>query len=145
MLTTWFNNPANFGLFADALSIIGAIFAGFAWLQAKRNNWQNQKEQKRLNAPIKILLQERGGSRRIELPGPLRRHELTRSELLGYIGMIPRKDSSRFFTINYTSSAAFFETMDHIQMSDDTNPFIIYCTPQEMEQFDVLSPKQTND
>jgi len=51
---------------------------------------------------------------------------------------------ANFGLFAYTSSAAFFETMDHIQMSDNINPFIIYCTPQEMEQFDVLSPKQTN-
>ncbi len=136
-MVTWFNSVFHFGFIADVLSVIGTVFAGFGWWQATVNGRQMSREKERMSSPIEVFLQEKKTTRKIALPVLLRRYELTRSELLGCIGMIPRKDSSKFFVLKYLSSPSFFKELNRIQAADQEEQLIIYCTPEEIAQFDV--------
>ena len=136
-LVTLFNSVFHFGFIADVLSVIGTVFAGFGWWQAKINSKQMTKEKERMSSPIEVILEDKNSKRKIALPVLLRRYELTRSELLGCIGMIPRKDSSKFFVLKYLSSSSFFKELNRIQASDKEENLIIHCSIEEMEQFDV--------
>ncbi|MEI6639382.1 MAG: hypothetical protein WCL46_06670 [Chlorobium sp.] len=136
-VVTWSNSTLGFGFIADVLSVLGAVFAGFAWWQAKRNNNQMRKEKERMNRQVKVILRLAESQRQIILPVHLRRHELTRAELLGRIGMIPRKNKGNFFALSYCHSPSFFQELNRIQASDQEENLIIPCSLEEMEQFDV--------
>ena len=136
-VVTLFNGPLHFGFIADMLSVIGAFYAFFAWLQAKANNRQITREQERLNSRIKVILMENVSKRQIVLPVHLRRLELTRAELLGRIGMIPRKNKSEFFVLSFLNSSSFFQELNRIQASNQEEDLVIPCTSDEIEQFDV--------
>lgn len=100
-VVTWCNSTLRFSFFADVLSVLGAAFAFFAWLQAKVNGRQITREKERMNCQIKVILKVDEPLRQIVLPVHLRRYELTRAELLGRIGMIPRKNKGNFFALSY--------------------------------------------
>ena len=134
---TWCNSTLGFGFIADVLSVLGAVFAFFAWLQAKINSKQMTKEKERMNRQIKVILRLAESQRQIVLPVHLRRHELTRAELLGRIGMIPRKNKSEFFILSYLNSSSFFDELNRIQTSDKEENLVIPCSLGELEQFDV--------
>jgi hypothetical protein len=136
-IVTLFNGPLHFGFIADMLSVVGAFYAFFAWLQAKANNRQITREQERLNSRIKVILMENVSKRQIVLPVNLRRLELTRAELLGRIGMIPRKNKSEFFVLSFLNSSSFFQELNRIQSSNQEEDLVIPCTSDEIEQFDV--------
>jgi hypothetical protein len=136
-IVTLFNGTFHFGFFADVLSVIGAFYAFFAWLQAKANSKQITREQQRMNSRIKVILVENVSKRQIVLPVPPRRLELTRAELLGRIGMIPRKNKSEFFVLSYLNSSSFFQELNRIQASDQEEDLVIPCNSQEIDQFDV--------
>ncbi len=136
-IVTLFNGTFHFGFFADVLSVIGSVFAFFAWTQAKINSKQMTKEKERMNSRIKIILTENVSKRQILLPVHLRRLELTRAELLGRIGMIPRKNKSEFFVLSYLNSSSFFQELNRIQTSNQEENLVIPCSREEIEQFDV--------
>ena len=136
-LVTCFNGTYQFSFIADVLSVVGSAFALFGWLQAKANNKQITREQERMNSRIKVILMENVSRRQIVLPVHLRRLELTRAELLGRIGMIPRKNKSEFFVLSYLNSSSFFQELNRIQASRQEEDLVIPCSNEEIEQFDV--------
>lgn len=126
-ITTWM------GFFADLIGILGALFAGFAWLASHRTRKMLEDEKRRENEPVAVILESEDGWR-INLPA-LKRKELTRAELLGRVGMLPRKDHRAFFVIEHLSTPAFFEELAQIQDASGPSEIVIRCTKQEMEQF----------
>jgi hypothetical protein len=134
---TLFNGTFHFGFFADVLSVVGSVFAFFAWTQAKINSKQMTKEKERMNSKIKIILRENVSKRQIVLPVHLRRLELTRTELLGRMGMIPMKNKNNRFALSYLHTASFFEELNRIQSSNQEEDLVIPCSSEEIEQFDV--------
>ncbi len=131
-IVTLFNGTFHFGFFADVLSVVGSVFAFFAWLQAKINSKQITKEKERMNSRIRVILKENVSQRQIVLPVHLRRLELTRAELLGRIGMIPRKNKSEFFVLSYLNSSSFFQELNRIQASDQEEDLVIPATVRKL-------------
>jgi len=136
-IVTLFNGTLHFGFIADVLSVVGTVFALFGWLQAKANHKQMTREQERMNSRIKVILKENTTKRQIVLPVHLRRLEVTRAELLGRIGMIPMKNKSNRFALNYLHTALFLEELNRIQASNQAEKLIIPCSSEEIEQFAV--------
>ncbi len=124
----WVGNTANI------LGVLSATFALFAWLEASKINRKQKLEQERLNKEVKITLKSDNGDY-FSLPVDMRRKELTRAELLGYIGMLPTKDNSRF-RINYLSTQLFFQDLSKAQLANSNYEISIPCTQQEYDQFD---------
>lgn len=123
-------------LTADTIGIVGAVFAALAWLWAKRNNQRENKEKERLNQRIPVVLKSTESNRSLELPVHFRREELTREELMGRIGMLPLKDGGWGFSLDYLRKPNFLEEINRISVSDIEETFIIYCTDNEIDQFD---------
>jgi len=125
-----------FSIVADFISIIGAIFALFAWLKARELQKQREQENQHQNRKIQVVLQY--GSEKIELPVQLRRAELTRSEILGRLGMIPlKKEGKERFSLKYLNTPEFFRQMNQIIEGRGEGVLTIACTADEFEQFDT--------
>lgn len=127
-------------LTADVIGVAGAVFALIGWLTTLQLRKQLEDEENRKNKMIKIILQY--GKKAISLPVDVRRADLTRAEILGRLGMIPRKQSKQKtekqerFGIDYLNKAEFFRQIETIQKGKDNATLIIECTKEEFEQFD---------
>lgn len=123
------------GFIADTLGILGAIAAAFAWYQARKLRKETRQEQARQDQTIKIEIRERDGRRYIPVPGTMRRQDFVRSEVLGYIGMLPLAKPPGRFHLPYLSDDAFFAELLRIQVSDRPETLIVYASADEIDQF----------
>jgi hypothetical protein len=122
-------------LFADVIGILGAIFAFFAWIQARTVRKELERERARQNRTVTVVLQH--GADKLPLPIELRRAELTRAEVLGRLGMIPMKQKGQRFALSYVGTAKFLEQINRIAANVGDEELIIPCTREEFEQFDL--------
>lgn len=134
METDSVNNLLLFlSLVANIVGIISAIAAALAWLQSRATNERLKLEDKRQNEKIRVIMfLETGEDLPIELPAAIRRRDLTRSELLGRIGMIkpgPRYDISALNTRD------FIETLDTIAVSKGPMTLKIPLSQDEYDHF----------
>lgn len=127
-------------LTADIAGILAAIFSLFAWLKAKQIQEDIEKERTRLKQEVQIVL--RHGGQSIPLPSLiLTRSELTRSEILGRLGMIPTKEAKRF-VLSHTTTPEFLSQIKDIMDGKREGTLIIPCTKSELEQFDLSNVGQ---
>ncbi|MCA9962967.1 MAG: hypothetical protein KC423_01945 [Anaerolineales bacterium] len=130
------NFTSLLSLIADIIGILGAIFALFAWLQARALKQAADEEKNRQNKKVQVVLQH--GGKRIELPVQLRRIELTRSEILGRIGMLPLTKKGGRFSLDYLSTPQFLQQINQISGGqEEENVLTISCTEEEFNQFDL--------
>lgn len=123
-------------LIADIVGILGAVFALFAWQQARQLREYLKQEQTRQNQMAQVEL--RYGDKTYPLPVlQLRRSELTRAEILGRIGMIPMKKKGQRFEIRYTNTAEFLKQINQILDGKGDGVLTIPCTEEEINQFDL--------
>ncbi|MEW6717606.1 MAG: hypothetical protein AB1345_08895 [Chloroflexota bacterium] len=132
---------------ADTIGILSAIFALFAWLNTIRIRKEQEQEQARLNEKIKLRLQTESGNAYIELPGEMRREEVTRAEILGWIGMLPMREEEKKkrYEIQYINTAAFLNQINQIQTGQDGTTLVILCTLEELNQFNAEIRTPNND
>lgn len=95
-----------------------------------------EQEQKRQEQKISVILQN-GARNRLELPVELRRAELTRSEILGRIGMIPLKAKGQRFSLEYINTPDFLRQINQISANDGNSILTIPCNKNEYAQFDL--------
>jgi hypothetical protein len=76
------------------------------------------------------------GDEKIELPVPLLRTELTRQEVLGRIGMIPRKTKAPY-SIRYLNTVDFWEQLTQVMEGTGDGIISISLKEEELEQFDL--------
>lgn len=108
--------------------------------QAERNaretkllNDKLDREQKRLNEPISVVLTAVAPSTEtITLPVPIRRKDLSRGELMGRLGMI---NSGQKFSVAYLNNPKFFRQLDAIIEGDGSDILEIQCQSEELEYF----------
>ncbi len=122
------------GSAADIIGILGALFALLAWLQARQVQKQFEREQQRQQKKVTVVLSH--GGEKFEFPVQIQRAALTRSEILGIIGMVPMKDRGKRFTIGYLSTRDFSDEINEIGRSDGDRQLTIPCQKEEFEQFD---------
>lgn len=127
----------SFGLVADIVGILGAIFALLAWMQTLVLRGRMQAEKNRLNKKIRVVLQH--GARSIDLPIELRRSEATRAEILGRIGMIPMNEKGKRFSLAYLNRPEFLRQVNQIATSDEIALLTIPCDAEEYQQFDLTT------
>jgi hypothetical protein len=128
-------------ILADVIGIASAVFAIAAWINTLRIKNLQKHEIERLNQMIRLRLVNLAGKKAtiIDLKGEMRREEMSRSEILGWIGMLPMikaKERERY-KIAYTSTEEFFTRMNQIQAGHGDMLFEIPCTEEELNQFDV--------
>lgn len=124
-----------FSFLADIIGIGSAIVAILAWVNTIKIKKSQTQEKERLDQEVSITLINKDKPQdKIKLPGKIRRGDVTRSEVLGWIGMLPMRFPGGRFGIEYNNSPAFFSQLHEIHTGTKVN-FEILCTQQEMEQF----------
>lgn len=128
---------ASIGRFSDVVSVLGSLFALLAWLNTKRLGRTIKRERERLNQKVTTVLKSENGA--IRLPITLRRGDVTRAEVLGLVGMLPMKVhvKGERYSIAYLSDPQFSVELLRVQKSEGETEFLIQCTPEELNQFDV--------
>ena len=141
----------NLSTAADVIGVLGAILgtisAYLAWRNTIRIRNHQKSEQDRLSQKVKLVLKAKDTGDFIELPGEMRRAEMTRAEVLGWVGMLPMKEKPNRFQIAYTNSADFLSQLSEVQTGDGKVTFVIQCTEGELNQFDVqiVKPKKREE
>lgn len=125
------------GFFANFIGVFSAIFAGGAWYQAWKLKRDLLEDTKRKNSYVEVKLRLTGGNTEIQLPVELRREILTRSELLGYLGMLPMKEKGKRYSLEYLSKREFSRKINQLAASKKESELIIPCSKEELAQFDV--------
>lgn len=113
---------------ATIISLIAAAIAAWNALKLRKETecrWQKENEQ------IHVIL--RSPTRQIRLPVEIKRRDFTRSELLGYIGMLPLPQGKPRFSLNFTSTTEFSQQLESIREAGIE--FIISCNEDELDQF----------
>lgn len=123
----------NWGI--SVIGVIGALFSIVAGVYSFKVNQQLKKEKLRQNKKIPVQLVY--GSKTYELPVGIRRAEFSRSEVLGYLGMLPMKDKGNRFSVGYLNTAQFFFRLNEILEGNGDSTLQIPCTEMEFNQFDL--------
>lgn len=132
------------GITADIIGVLSAVFALLAWFNTIRIRNDQKREQDRLSQKVRLTLKAKNTDDFIELPGEMRRAEVTRAEVLGWVGMLPMKEKGKRFEIAYMNSADFLRQLSEVQTGNGDVIFVLQCTKEELHQFDVkiLKPKK---
>ncbi|EGW21678.1 hypothetical protein [Methylobacter tundripaludum] len=112
-------------------TIIGLIAAAIAAWNALKLRKETEQRWQKENEQIYVIL--RSPSQKIRLPVEIKRRDFTRSELLGYIGMLPLIEGKTRFNLNFTSTAEFSQQLEIIRQAGVE--FIISCDESELDQF----------
>lgn len=126
--------------FGIIIGIVGTYFSWNAWSESKKTQQLFEKERARLNEKIKIILTD--GKNEHLLP-VLRRQDVTRSEIQGRLGVVPRKTELPY-KIAYLNDEKFFKQIDEItegSNSSGKSDLTVNCTDEEFAQFNFDLPK----
>ncbi len=126
------------GTLANFIGVFSAIFAAGAWYQAWKLKDDMAKNKKREGSYVNVKLRAIDGNTEIPLPVALYRKELSRAEVLGYIGMIPRNEKYvSGFKLSYPNQVEFIEEIRKLANTETDSELIIPCSEEELAQFDV--------
>lgn len=114
----------------NILDKITIVFATITMITVLWNWFKNRKS----NDRIKICFQTQAKTFMLENISIIRKH-ITRSEVLGILGVV-QKDSSKRFNIAYLSQTCFFDDLYEIQIGK-SDKLIIEITDEELEQFGI--------
>ncbi|MBL8133259.1 MAG: hypothetical protein JNL42_15465 [Anaerolineae bacterium] len=124
------------GFIADGIGIAGAIFALFAWLQARRLRSEQRTRDRRDNEMVTIVLKHKDDGSTYTLPGTLRRKELTRAEVLGRIGMVPRVGGEQDrYKLPYLNAGEFLQSIDRVVDGAGDALLIVTVDAAEWDRF----------
>ncbi|MCC6299414.1 MAG: hypothetical protein IT314_08950 [Anaerolineales bacterium] len=131
------------GNIADVVGLLGAIIGAGTLVNTILIRRHEQHEQERLDEKVELILKEKSGKAIIKLPGQMRRGEVTRAEVLGWVGMLPmvKEKQGKRFDIAYTNSAEFLSQLSDVQTGNGNVTFEIECTAEELRQFAVKVEK----
>lgn len=124
----------SLGWIADPIGIFGAIFATIAATYSFKTRKALKKQEESQKAIIEVFLEsvEQGRTRQYEVCN-IRRADLTRSEVMGYLGTIPPQGR---FSIAYMITPEYFKELEKVQTNFDEARLTIKCTDAELDQFD---------
>ncbi len=125
------------GLIASVATLITVAINLYLW---KREQKARKKEELRRKEHIAIQLSD--GKRTITLPGVVPREQLTRREVMGRIGTIPKKqtlvgqEQKRFFLL-YPNKAEFLDRIEELYYGAGRDRILsVECSEKEIDQFD---------
>ena len=110
------------------------LFSVLVWIKLRK---QKAFDSQRIQ--IKIIVP--GTEKYIALWSRPERKHLTRAEVLGLIGSIPRKSSANY-KIAFLNTRDFFQRLAEVQDNKDSSILFIECSEQELQQFDLAKVKQ---
>lgn len=132
-------------MFENGLSlladVIGILIAIISLVTALKIRHVQKQEKEKLDQKIQIRLVHKNVKgivqSYLDLPVMMRREDMTRGEVLGWIGMLPMRIKGARFTIASLSTKEFLEKMNEIQAAYGDLLFEIDCTEKELMQFRV--------
>lgn len=128
----------SLGPYADLIGIIATLASLYTAVKV-RHFQKHEKE--RLDQKIQIRLVNKDDKgvvqSYIDIPGKMRREDMNRGEVLGWIGMLPMEKPGDRYTIESLSTKAFLEKMNEIQAAYGDRLFEIDCKPDELIQFKI--------
>lgn len=130
----YFARPEQNFLHTVLISISTSLIASaivFVFIDKKLNELLNSSDK------IEVVLKS-PNSKSIYCPVMTRR-EFSRSEVLGYIGMIKTVKEKERFKIESTNSQDFVDRLHKIYQTKGDQTFEVECTDEEMTQFDIGS------
>ena len=140
-----FSSPPWLGLLTDIISIAGIPITLYQIIktrsEAKKERLKREKEELRKNDLIEIILEDET-NRKIILPTKIRRSFLTRQEVMGRIGAIPKipteskSTKQGRFNIEYTNTRDFIDKIDELYALDGKQ-LVVKCKGDEIQQFDI--------
>ncbi len=111
------------------ISAISMVFSFVVWLVLRKQKaFDSQRIQIRVVVP--------DTDKYITLWSKPERKHLTRAEVLGLIGLIPRH-SKENYKIVYLNTQTFFQHLAEVQDNAENNLLSIECTEQELQQFNL--------
>lgn len=139
-----------FGYIANIAAVIGIPMTFYQVYknrqEANIERRKREKEELRKNDLIEVILEDKA-HRKIKLPTKIRRSFLTRQEVMGRIGAIPRTPTESKstkqgrFQIEYTNTRDFIDNIDQLYTSDGKQ-LVIKCQENEIQQFDTGRMRQ---
>lgn len=129
----WFSQQSV--LATHLANAIGVVSAVFAFIASSLNLWNN-------NQFITLKIQNSETNVFYELPMKIIRHQISRTEILTLLGMIPLlgvgSEYGKRYKISYLSTIPFLEEIREVQdMKKDV--LVIPCSDQEFQQFDFAN------
>lgn len=124
----------NWGRFADGIGVTSALFA---FAVSLLNFVNDDIAEKRSREKVQLVLQH-GAYASYTLPIILQRGEVSRAEVLGYIGLIPAKkkqDGKPRYKIDYLSSESFIKQIHQVKAGKQ-DIIILKCKADEYGYFD---------
>jgi len=135
-----------FSYIADFIGIFSFFAAVAAWINTRKIQKNQKLELERLNQKIKVRLINPDTKNYIDLNGEMRREEISRAEILGWIGMLPKiqgLERSRF-QLEFSNKDEFFTRMNAVRTGSGDMTFEIDCTEYELDQFAVEKKNMSN-
>ena len=118
-------------------SALGALWGAIvAARQARKTRADAEQERQRQDQPITIVLQDKSSKQEYVLPVSMRRGHLSRSELMGWLG-VAQQDHKDRFELDYLAIRLFFKQLEHIQEGRGPADLTIPATRKEIEQFRI--------
>lgn len=127
----------------DWVDKVGTLIGIISAMIAAWNAWKLRRETKhewgKANEPIRVMLRPTSdhGAKEYILPVELPRGALTRSEVLGLIGMIPMKNKGNRFQVGFFNTKGFSDELSRLRDAEGEFDLVIPCLPEEIEQFNV--------
>lgn len=128
----------SLGWIADPIGIFGAFVATIAATYSFKTRKALKKQEESQKAVIEVFLEsaESGRTRQYEVCN-IRRADLTRSEVNGYLGTIPLANGQLGrYSIADMITPAYFKELEKVQTDADVKRLTIRCTEAELDQFD---------
>lgn len=125
------------GNLANLLGLVSAFFSFIVWLYLKR-------QEKHQNKLISIKVAVEGTAAKVQLPGKIRRKNLTRAEVLGMLGMLPMNQDKVSnagkprFELDYLNDEQFFQVLEQAQVDPKVEEIEIRFSPREIRQYDKM-------
>lgn len=116
----------------DKISIVtgigGAIFSWLIWLKLRQREKFNEQ---------RITIRLKFKPMTVTLPFAIERKNMTRSELLGLLGLLPMKKKEARYSLAFLNTRPFFDCLKAAQDQKTVQAIEILCTEEELAQFDL--------
>ena len=114
----------------------GAVFSLLIWIKLRQKEKFNEQR-------IRIQFKKLSDGSVEALPYEMERKHLTRAEVQGLLGTVPRVDiNAPVYKLSFVSKVEFFNRLKATQDDELVNTLEIDCTDEEFAQFDFEKMRQ---
>lgn len=124
-------------LVSGILGILSTVYSVKTFINTRSLANKMQEEERRLNMDVKIRFKGPTPKKSIFLNLVVKRRDVTRNEINGILGMLPRRGGEqKRYKIAYLSTNDYLKQIYKVQNSRDEIVLEIPITLKELDQFD---------